>query len=436
MHHIEIPTKFKRKDVRKVVRTLGAYARPAEQKQALQMLAALCLSGSGLSGEGIASWRAAISEAGAIPVLVPLPTRAPTAQDATTQCHVSGLNSVTVETESRGAASVALSSEAPVANQMQHNATVVLSCLAEILANVAVLVAAGVIPHMVPLLRPGAASDAVQLMVVETLNILGQIPGCAISIVAAGAVPHLVRLLTPASPSAENIQAVAAAVLLHLAHYADSAMATVAAGAIPPLVQMLRPGALPEVQDQSIAFLGHLLEELPPTAVCVSAAGGIPLLVLVLRPSTLPDVRFNATYSLSRIALFPNYAYTIASTRAVPALVQMLGRSDSGLQTIAAELLVNLACMARSAGVAPAILAAGGVPPLVQLLRPGCSVIEHFHAAIALTNIADSASNKDTIKAAGAVPLLEQLLAEPGANVGVVRAASELLEPLNTFFRF
>jgi len=93
----------------------------------------------------------------------------------------------------------------------------------------------------------------------------------------------------------------------------------------------------------------------------------------------------------------------------IPPLVELLRDGSAKGKAEAAKILAYLAV--RNANVV-AIAEIGGVPPLVDLLRDGTAAAKHF-AAAALRNLArDNAANVVAIAEAGGIPLLVDLLRE------------------------
>ena len=96
----------------------------------------------------------------------------------------------------------------------------------------------------------------------------------------------------------------------------------------------------------------------------------------------------------------------------IPALIQRL-RSRSRVQQAAA--VRTLKCLAfDSSDARQAIIAAGGVPPLMQLLRDSSSLTALEHAVAALAGLALDYSSSLTSEVAAALPLVVRLLAWRG----------------------
>jgi hypothetical protein len=180
-----------RRDVRNLVRKLGANARPSQQRQALDLIV-------GLSFDGDSDSLVAIAAAGAIPQLVQL------------------LGPGSTHDLQQGAA-------AALTNLGYQNDV-----------NKAAIASAGAIPPLVQL-RSGSPAD-VQEAAVRALVSLSYHDDNAVTIAASGAIPSLVQLLT-GSPA--GVQEMAAGLLGELArNNAEKGVVIANAGAIPPLIQL------------------------------------------------------------------------------------------------------------------------------------------------------------------------------------------------------
>ncbi|KAH8073040.1 hypothetical protein JL721_3015 [Aureococcus anophagefferens] len=102
----------------------------------------------------------------------------------------------------------------------------------------------------------------------------------------------------------------------------------------------------------------------------------------------------------------------IAKAGGIPPLVELLRDGSAEAKLLAVAALCNLAY--GNAANKVLIAEAGAVPPLVELLRSGSAEAKD-HAVCALSNLArDNDANTVLIAAAGAIPLLV-LIAEAGA---------------------
>ncbi|KAG1656678.1 hypothetical protein FOA52_016022 [Chlamydomonas sp. UWO 241] len=192
-----------RRDLRNLVRKLGADSRPSQKRQALATILSLCHIGD-------VDRHSDIVAAGAIPALV----------------HLLGHGSPA---------------------EVQESAAEVLGTLADYAGNtIAVAIAdAGAIPLLVQLLGPDSPD------VVHETTALMTLAANSVAIAAAGAIPSLVRLLGPGSSAMAQQGAVGA--LGNLSSNAENAALIVAAGAIPAVVRLLGPGSTAPVQRRNHA---------------------------------------------------------------------------------------------------------------------------------------------------------------------------------------
>jgi hypothetical protein len=121
----------------------------------------------------------------------------------------------------------------------------------------------------------------------------------------------------------------------------------------------------------------------------------------------------------------PDIAAMIAAAGGVPPLVQMLGPGFHGeVQRMAASALISLG---QTADTAVTIVAAGAPLLLVQMLGPGASVGMQRNASAALGVLAEGhADNMVAVVAAGAIPLLVQLLGH-----GALPQTPDIMHPWN-----
>ena len=89
----------------------------------------------------------------------------------------------------------------------------------------------------------------------------------------------------------------------------------------------------------------------------------------------------------------------------------------------AADALANLAFYNANQA---AIVAAGGIPPLVALVRDGTTEYQKRNAAGALTNLASQTANRAAIAAAGGIPPLVALVRDGSTEDQKENAANAL----------
>ncbi|KAG1673227.1 hypothetical protein FOA52_013107 [Chlamydomonas sp. UWO 241] len=221
-----------RRDLKNLVRNLGAASRPSQRNLALKTFKALCTDGDAASLASIA--------AGAIPPLVQL----------------------------LGSGSAA---------QVQADASSALMDLALNAEIAATIAAAGAIPLLVQLmLGSGTVPGVIGLEnAIGTLKFLAENAEAAVQVIAAGFIPALVHLLVRGSLTEVLVNAAGA--LWSLIQKDDDQKhenidAIAAAGAIPPLVRLLGPGS-DEATSSAAAYtlqaLGHSND---PNRAAIAAA--------------------------------------------------------------------------------------------------------------------------------------------------------------------
>jgi vacuolar protein 8 len=256
-------------------------------------------------------------------------------------------------------------------------------------------------------------------------------PEFRVAITAAGAIPLLVRLLRPDLSGGVHSRATSA--LGALAWNPHNKGTIAAAGAIPLLVRLLGPGSSADTQSNSSLLIGRLAEDDETAINTITAAGAIPALAQLLGPSSTDAVHVHAAGALKQLAQNYENAVAIASAGAIPPLVQLLGLGNAAdVQERAAGVICDLAAAGHGSGLgwdglspgvalANAIVAAGAIPPLVQLLGV------NTNAAAALASIAMYAEHAAGVAEAGAIPLLVQLLGPGFDDVAQENAAGVMI---------
>ncbi|KAG1673412.1 hypothetical protein FOA52_002177 [Chlamydomonas sp. UWO 241] len=119
----------------------------------------------------------------------------------------------------------------------------------------------------------------------------------------------------------------------------------------------------------------------------------------------------------------PGIHAAVVAAGAIPLLLQLL---EPGSATLARKsAAATLTYLARTPEIAVAITTAGAIPRLVQLLEPGSEV--QRGAAGVLSNLALNSQNRATIAAAGAIPRLVQMLGSGSPDAVQCRAAVALM---------
>eukprot|EP00873_Tetraselmis_striata_P008985 jgi/Tetstr1/429249/TSEL_001911.t2 len=277
----------------------------------------------------------------------------------------------------------------------------------------------GPLPRIVAML--GSDAEEVAAAAAGALEALSQRDaGAAAAVSAAGAVPPLVALL--GAGLGRGAQAAAAGALESLALDGGAQRAAAAAGAVPALLRLLAPG-----HDGCRVRAGKVLTNLALEAGLraeMLAGGAVPALVRMLSRGEAAPVRDAAASAVENLALHGSGAAALAARGgALPGLVDLL-RSGSALAVeAAAGALENLALADALRG---AVVDAGAVPPLVELLGAGGGAAEA--AAGALQNLALDAAAREEVVAAGGVAGLVGLLgaSEPGAAEAAAGALGNL----------
>jgi hypothetical protein len=169
----------------------------------------------------------------------------------------------------------------------------------------------------------------------------------------------------------------------------------------------------------------HMHAAPSPYAMPPLARRDVRNIVRKLGAGARPSQQMEAAKMIAGLADDGAATAAIVSAGAIPPLVQLLGPGASSAEVpyYAAASLSNLA---QTAELAATIAAAGAVPLLVQLLGPGSTAEVQRNAALALCNLAQLADIAATIAAAGAIPPLVQLVG-PGSDGITKRAASGAL---------
>ncbi|KAG1675652.1 hypothetical protein FOA52_002361 [Chlamydomonas sp. UWO 241] len=267
------------------------------------------------------------------------------------------------------------------------------------------IAAAGAIPPLVQMLGTHSPPE-VQAPAAACLARLVEVPDIAYDVAKAGAIPRLVRLLGDSSQ--ETRESVAFALVNLSTRQAGHQHEFHESGALPGLVALLEASNSAQLKMSGCATLGNLaLNAKAPGAV--RAAGAIPPIVRLLRASTPPEVLLHAARAVISFTSCPpdesagNMAALMAAS-VIPQLVHLLvpGSSLDLLDTV----MGALANLGHDEDAMVAIVAAGAIPPLVQLLdTPVCG-----SAAGVLQELTCSVDKAATVAAAGALPKLVRML--------------------------
>jgi hypothetical protein len=299
----------------------------------------------------------------------------------------------------------------------------------------AVLVDAGAISRIVELLGPGpmGISDAgtchhwaeTQMQLAQALSNLavGSVAQARV-VTAAGAIPRLVQLVEPGSPA---VQEAAMGTLRSLAAVDDAQTqgAIIATDVMSRLVLLLVPGSAVEDQEAAIDALRNLatVGKVGPNSqihAAMVAAGVVLHLVQLVEPGSPPEMQEAAIEGLRSLATVDD-ALTqaaIIATGVIQRMVQLLG-SAAEVRTAAIATLRSLAGIgdpfdhlgaSKCTLTQDAMVAAGALPPLVQLLVRDSPEDVQVASAGLLTKLGNDSRYRVAIVDAGAIPRLERLV--------------------------
>jgi hypothetical protein len=237
-----------------------------------------------------------------------------------------------------------------------------------------------------------------------------------------------------------NVKAKAARILANISTFRDVKpyiQAIAQAGAIQPLVMLLDGGIHSETASNAAIALGNLV---PATELAEAAveAGAIAPLVALLAGGTDSEAAKNAAIALTIISLYCSEASRdiIVAAGAIQPLMVLLaagGTEADDAAEHALKVLVNLSF--QSDERADAIVASGSIAPIVALLARGTESDHAFLAAKLLSYLATdvqarvsrrSEARSEAIVAAGGVDPLVALLARGVGDDAAIEAADAL----------
>jgi vacuolar protein 8 len=221
------------------------------------------------------------------------------------------------------------------------------------------------IPPLVHLLEHGTP-EAQQHAAAVLWNLATDAETCK-AIAAAGAIPLLVGVL---SSDVEWAKEYAAGALWNLSAVLDCKLMAIEAGAVPVLVQVLRRQESTErVKEVAAGALRVLTAGGVKKQVHGAAAEGIPQLVQMLRDGC-DAAKESAAVVMSNLSEQAEHCETMAQVEGVAShLVALVSNSTALTQEAVAQVLARVAALGE--GYRAAIVEAGAISPLVQLLRDG-----------------------------------------------------------------
>lgn len=236
------------------------------------------------------------------------------------------------------------------------------------------------------------------------------------AIAKAGAIPPLAALL---GSMRESTQASAQGALLHVA--APSAPEHIRNSVVRPLVAMLSIRDA-NAQLMSAETLAILASRSSAGRAAIATAGAItPFIRLLGDGRNVSTSQVFAAAGISDLARMTEHKPTIVNEGGVPALVRMLGSSNSDAKAHASSALCYLASHSTAL---PIIVRSGGIALLVPMLnaRPDAA----RSAAGCLYHLAVSADNKQAIAKEGAIVPLVRLLTKTELSDAAESAAAVL----------
>ena len=238
-----------------------------------------------------------------------------------------------------------------------------------------------------------------------------------VAVAEADGIHPLVELLKRENVVAPHENATKA--LWHLASTAENQLSIAKVGGLPPLVRLLNKGS-----DQAAEYAAAALEALSrgcaENQVGLLRDGAIQPLIELLG-SDSDETQVHALGALLNISS-PNDANRNAVVRP---LVSLLEVRNADAQIRAAELLAMLA--SKSSANCDAIFAAGAIRPLVDLLGDGRHVSGlQVRSADALCYLSRQGAHKAAIIEAGGVPPLVQMLRSRDSD-GQAKASGALV---------
>ena len=271
------------------------------------------------------------------------------------------------------------------------------------------VIAAGALKPLVQLLADGSTADVIQKQAIMTLvNIASAGISGAASVIAAGALPPLVQLLTGGLCRLQE-QAVRAVLCMTY----DHRVAVVAAEAVCPLVKLLNVD-IGRTKEHAVRAIANIaINEEHRDAVV--AAGALSPLVQLLSDDATKTRQYAAGTVATICATSVARKNAAIAAGAVSPLVVLLGDDAAEVKQQAARAVANIASGVE-AHVA-ALVSACAVDALVHLLSDGAAEVQKY-AASSIKCIAYD--HRDAVIAAGALKPLVQLLAD-GSTADVIQ---------------
>lgn len=231
-----------------------------------------------------------------------------------------------------------------------------------------------------------------------------------------GDLPRLIHLLDSNSQAIRERAAHAISILAVAEEFKRS---LVADGAHPPLIRILESGN-PFAKEKAVLSLLELTC-ISENAHAVASHGGIPLLVKLCRHGT-PTATTCAAGALRNLASNEHIRRSLAEDGAVEALISLVTSGTCEAQEQAAEALQHLAS-GKDDRIRTVIAKHGGIPCLMMFLKHAPSLKSQETAIRALSNLATSATNAKALVSAGYVNQLTDLLKTGSSSVQQLAAS-------------
>ncbi|GLD92319.1 hypothetical protein PINS_up000852 [Pythium insidiosum] len=262
------------------------------------------------------------------------------------------------------------------------------------------------IPAIVRLLE--SANDTHVLRAVAVLRKLARDPENKARIVVAGGIAPLVALLQAPPDRLDSVARTHAAWTLgQVASNAVSATQIVHEGALPSLIELVDSENVREREAAAYA-LRHLACSSQIRAEIGRRGGISPLTVSIRSRQSSRCERDHALAAIKNLSCQSENQSRVAETGIVPVLLAIIAR-----ETIASHVSQAIAVLRNITWLHPGnqelIARHGGIRPLVALLSTG-SPAQRVHATAALANMATHCDLQSAILAAGTLPPLIDLL--------------------------
>ena len=263
----------------------------------------------------------------------------------------------------------------------------------------------------------GSGSEEAQQRAADALwSLVNENPGAHETIAGAGNPTSLVALLKSGIPSSKDY----ATWSLSLSISPETRGIVSDAGGLPPLIERLADERT-IIQDQAAAAVAKLSFDSPENCTTITSLGGItPLIKLLGAENSPPAVLQSSSNALANLAFEPTARDEIVAQGGVPMLVNLLKGEGASVKSFSSTALARLATDHEA--TQSTIHEAGAIPPLVAMLDGEEGEEAQQEAAGALLALADHKINRLAITEADGIGWLVSLL---GCSNPVARAHAE-----------